>query len=76
MRAGWAGHDYQEALVPQLTLLHLLTGRHQVPPEYRSTSLITPPPPPQDPAVAPCLGIHGEPKEAGVSYERGNLVQS
>ena len=30
-------------------------------------------PPPQDPAVALCLGTHGDPMGVGVSYARGTL---
>ena len=31
-------------------------------------------PPPQDPAVAVCLGACGDPRGVGVSYERGTPV--
>ena len=30
--------------------------------------------PPQDPIVALCLGTYGDPRERGISYERGTPV--
>ena len=41
---------------------------------YRVISLIRTPPPSQDPAVALCLEIYGDPRGVGVSYERGGLA--
>ena len=44
------------------------------PKRYRGTSLIKKTLPPQEPTGALCLGTYGDPREVGVSYERGTPV--
>ena len=68
---GWQGHQKvmilkkRKCIEGHLVLQGLVTCYNtKVPRSYETA-------PPQDPAVALCLGTYGGPRGVGVSYERG-----